>query len=275
MTIRRFKFGRNSSYKIIPPVGGAQLAWDFTGLTTQSQFEALEGWRNNDYTYWGTSNGLSIQTGDAAPGEERCLQSNQPVGASDYNSGGGFSMQFASGFAPQTEAWFTQYVKFSPGWTSAGTGPNNADFKAWFSSVGLTYATSGQDAARILISSGRDEWKAGNSGILNRCTCFPNGGNDLLYIALPADIGDLGWFRVRIHQRVGGAGQGIWNVQFYCPEYSGAPTVELLNSGYTPNNANYIGELLFGNNINKPLSNAQWVRWGQPTVYGEDPGWGI
>lgn len=252
------------------------LAWDFTGLASQAAFQALQGWRNTDYTYWDiatATDGLSIQTADAAPGEERCLQSNQPVGAVDTTAGGGFSMQFASGFDPRQEAWFEQWVKFAPGWDSAGTGLNNPDFKAWFSSVGNVYADVGSDSARILISLGRDEWKAGNSGILDRCTCFPNGGNDLLYIALPADIGDLGWFRVRIHQRTGGTGQGIWNVQFYCQEYSGAPTVQLINEGFTPNNGLYMGQLLFGNNINKPLAQAQWVRWGQPRVWFSNPSW--
>lgn len=254
------------------PAADFEVTW--AGVTDQTSAEAVTGWLDTDYTYWGGSDGLSVVTTDGSPGGSGvCIQSNIPIGSQGFSSGGGFGLEFARGTAPCEEAWIEIWAKPAVGFDPTGTGGGNPDYKALFNAGGNSYA----GGTGTLISTGRStiaKWGNNGSSFLDRIYTYPNTSFDSNYAAMPDDVGNLGWTRYRVHDRMGtGATNGIFTVEV-TPD-GGSPVV-VSETGYTPS-SQYMGYLTLGNNLNQFISSATSVRWGNVKVWlaGNDPGWGF
>lgn len=258
--------------------GGLTGTWDNTedwsSVTTIAGALARPNVISTDYTYTDESevDGLSLNTTVGDPWSEsgKCIQSNIPIGAQGFASGGGLGYEFATGAATAEEMWGRVALYAPPGYDPTGTGGGNPDHKILFNADGASYNGSGQ-----LISTGRMTiGKFGNNGtsFLDRVYSYPNTSFDTNYLAMADDIGNLGWVLFEFHSRAGvGATNGIHIVR--ATPWGGSP-VTLTIEDFNPS-ARYLGYLSIFMNLNQFISTATLLRLGVIQTALSDPGIGI
>ena len=239
-------------------VGAGVSAWlsdDFSSYADTTALQSASWLHNGDYTTWGTTSGMSLDTTEGYGASTRCMKASWDTGDA------GFGVELWTPSTGTTEYWTEIWMKLSTSWTSDGPSGPNPDWKAVFWLL------------RPAGSLARNEIKIGEYGTLNRLSTYKQGGPDT-FIFAANNLNNDSWFRLRAHNKIvpGVASGGIFNCEFWDGVNAPQQTIqENVNfSAYSNMDVMYIGA-----NRNRPAPAPMWCKWGKIVLYNTDPGWGI